>query len=123
MQACAFLALLIAPASALLQSAPLNRGAVLRPAASLRGAGVVMGEQSTRRQNEWKYVKGINDYGKEQTYMYLAEREGSEEDFMGTPLVDLGAWSFLVTPYYFALFVPLPLCFVLLYFGPRLGWY
>ena len=24
----------------------------------------------------WKYVKGINDYGKEQTYMYLGKAEG-----------------------------------------------
>ena len=73
------------------------------------------GEQSTRRQNEWKYVKGINDYGKEQTYMYLAERKGSEDDLMGTPLsemagLDLGRWSFVATPYFIALFAPLALC-------------
>ena len=35
-----------------------------RPALS-----VSMGEASTKKPNEWKYVKGINDYGKEQTYM------------------------------------------------------
>ena len=66
-------------------------------------------------QNDWAYVKGINDYGKEQTYMYLAERKGSEDDLMGTPLsemvgLNLGRWSFVATPYFIALFAPLALC-------------
>ena len=44
--------------------------------------------------------------------MYLAEMEGGEEEFMGTPLIDLGGWSFLTTPYYLVLFGPMMLCAV-----------
>lgn len=35
-------------------------------------------------------AQGVNDYGKEQTYMFLAERANSEDDLMGKPIVDLG---------------------------------
>lgn len=102
-------ALLSASAVGALQVAPAS-GLTIRRAAAPASTSPVMGEQSTRRQNEWKFVQGVNDAGKEQTYMYLAEREGSEEDFMGTPIFGeeaLGGFSFLGKPYFIALFTPL----------------
>lgn len=99
------LMLALAPASALLVSSPVMRQP-LSVAAARRSTELQMGEQSTRRQNEWKFVKGINDYGKEQTYMFLAEQEGSQDDFMGAPVVDAGDWSFFFKPYFLVLFAP-----------------
>merc|ERR1712032_1086646 len=40
----------------------------------VRSASSQMSADGVR--TEWKFVKGINDYGKEQTYMYLGEKEG-----------------------------------------------
>merc|ERR1740138_2042070 len=88
--------------------------AVRTPAAARRAVTVRMGEASTKKPNEWKYVKSINDYGKEQTYMYLGAKDGSEENSapLSAPLLDLGDWSFLVKPYFILLFSPLALCAV-----------
>ena len=74
-----------------------------------RTTGVTMGDTSTKKWNEWKYVKGINDYGKEQTYMYLGAKKDAADDSapLSAPLLDLGEWSFFVKPYYIILFTPL----------------
>ena len=71
-------------------------------------------------RGRWKYVKSINDYGKEQTYMYLAERESDPDGpnaALGKGLVDLGPWSFLTAPYMLALFAPFTLCAVYIISG------
>ena len=80
-----------------------------------RSASIVMGEMSTKKENEWKYVKSVNDFGKEQTYMFLAAKDGDANGpsaSLGRGLVDLGDWSFLTAPYFIALFTPLALCAV-----------
>merc|ERR1712032_887768 len=73
----------------MLRFTPLVAMLVLAPVASLRiapktlnpvlstprqTAPVMMSDAKGRK--EWKFVKGINDYGKEQTYIYLGEKEG-----------------------------------------------
>ena len=91
----------------------LQGAAVPRALASARSTNsVVMGEASTNKENEWKFVKGINDYGKEQTYMYLGAKDNSEDgdSFLSKPIIDLGAYSFILKPYFIALFTPFALC-------------
>jgi hypothetical protein len=64
-------------------------------------------------RKEWKFIKGINDYGKEQTYMYLGERsdDGSGQfawDPLGTS--DNETLAFLwKNAYLVALFTPFAL--------------
>ena len=86
-------------------------GAVLKPKAAARASGAVMGDVSTKKWNEWKFVKSKNDYGKEQTYMFLGPRDDVDDDSapLASPLVDLGSWSFLVKPYFIILFTPFAL--------------
>ena len=96
-----------------LQASPihLSKAQMSRP----RATSIVLGEQSTKKENEWKYVKSVNDFGKEQTYMYLAERSGDANGpsaGLGRGLIDLGDWSFLTAPYFILLFTPFALCAV-----------
>ena len=90
--------------AALLLLAPVDAfQAGVRPLASApatRSSAVSMGEPSTSKWNEWKYVKSINDYGKEQTYMYLGPKDNAEDGSspLSAPLINLGAWSFLTKP-------------------------
>merc|ERR1711990_174724 len=81
---------------------------LMRAPAARRASTLTMGEASTKKANEWKYVKGINDYGKEQTYMYLGAKDDAAEDSapLSKPLIDLGDWSFLLKPYFVILFTP-----------------
>merc|ERR1711907_230501 len=73
-----------------------------------RQSVISMGDVSTKKPNEWKFVKGINDYGKEQTYMYLGAKDNVEEGTapLSKPIFDLGAWSFLTRPYFILIFSP-----------------
>ena len=73
--------LLSSHAAAALQVQP---GARMLRTAARPALSVSMGEASTKKPNEWKYVKGINDYGKEQTYMTLGEN--TSEKFAYDPL-------------------------------------
>ena len=110
------IALVLTPYTAALQAGAMKLQTVQRA----RATPVVMGEQATKKENEWKYVKSINDYGKEQTYMYLAERESDPDGpnaALGKGLVDLGPWSFLTAPYMLALFAPFTLCAVYIISG------
>ena len=91
------------------------RSAVRRPAA------IVMGEASTKEANEWKFVKGINDYGKDVTYMYLGAKDKADDGSspLSKPVLDIlpEEWNFLLKPYFIMLFSPLVLataCLILL---------
>ena len=106
--------LLSSHAAATLQVQP---GARMLRTAARPALSVSMGEASTKKPNEWKYVKGINDYGKEQTYMYLGAKDNSEDGSspLSKPLlsyagIDLGSFSFLTAPYMVILFAPLAYC-------------
>jgi len=68
-------------------------------------------------RTEWKFVKGINDYGKEQTYMYLGKAEGKAKfaDPVANSLIDESAAEGLIgflweKAYLLALFGPALLC-------------
>merc|ERR1711907_544616 len=78
MKVCIF-AFVFPIAAALQASTQLaNNRAVLQSSMS-RSAMVTMGEMSTKKENGWKYVKSVNDYGKEQTYMFLSAKEDVAE--------------------------------------------
>ena len=53
---------MICPATDALQA---GAATVMRPKRAARQLAVVMGEASTKKPNEWKYVKSVNDFGKE----------------------------------------------------------
>merc|ERR1711990_1074180 len=74
---------------------------LMRAPAARRASTLTMGEASTKKANEWKYVKSINDYGKEQTYMYLGAKDADEDtpstlaskpllEYLGVDLGDFG---------------------------------
>merc|ERR1740138_1158167 len=94
--------------------------AVRTPAAARRAVTVRMGEASTKKANEWKDVKSINDYGKEQTYMFLGAKDDDEETYStaaSKPLLsylglNLGPFDFITAPYFIVLFSPFLLCAV-----------
>ena len=103
------LALLIgalAPCATALQAAPF-RGQSLSMRRTLT---VQMGDVSTKKPNEWKYVKGINDYGKEQTYMYLGPKDNTEDgdSALSRPILDIlpEGWNVVLKPYFILLFTP-----------------
>ena len=103
--------------------AALQAGALqLRRAQATRSAtAIVMGEASTNKWNEWKFVKGINDYGKDVTYMYLGAKDKADDGSspLSKPVLDIlpEEWNFLLKPYFIMLFSPLVLataCLILL---------
>uniref|UniRef100_A0A7S0J254 Uncharacterized protein n=1 Tax=Calcidiscus leptoporus TaxID=127549 RepID=A0A7S0J254_9EUKA len=81
----------------------------------VRSASSQMSADGVR--TEWKFVKGINDYGKEQTYMYLGKAEGKAKfaDPVANSLIDESAAEGLIgllweKAYLLALFAPALLC-------------
>ena len=102
--------------------AALQAGALqLRRAQGTRSAtSIVMGEASTNKWNEWKFVKGVNDYGKEQTYMYLGAKDKADDGSspLSKPVIDVlpEGWNFLLKPYFIMLFSPLVLATACLIF-------
>uniref|UniRef100_A0A7S4MK90 Uncharacterized protein n=1 Tax=Prymnesium polylepis TaxID=72548 RepID=A0A7S4MK90_9EUKA len=101
---------------ALVPADALQASFALRPARTQSRSAVSMSD--VKGPKDWKYVKSINDYGKEQTYMFLGAKEGATdwEEFGGVnPVaaalgIDGTAFEFLVAPYFIALFTPFLLC-------------
>jgi hypothetical protein len=68
---------------ALVPADALQASFALRPARTQSRSAVSMSD--VKGPKDWKYVKSINDYGKEQTYMFLGAKEGATdwEEFGG----------------------------------------
>ena len=89
---------------AALQVAPLRAAAA--PAVNRAGQ---LSMSDAKGRKEWKYVKGINDYGKEQTYMYLGAKEGKR--FLFSPVGEEGPLADIWEKAYLgAIFGPAALC-------------
>ena len=97
-------ALLLADAAAFQAGAAHG---LVRSAVNTRPAAITM--DGVKGPSEWVFVKGINDYGKEQTYMFLGPKKDAAVEKNAAEEA-LGEWGFLASPYFIALFTPLVLC-------------